>query len=122
VKLVLVVDDEADVRPLFEQRFRRQIAAGELRFEFAGSGGQALDRLDEHGGSVALILSDIRMPGMDGFEMLEALRNRPKAPPVYLITAYHARDYVRRAMELGARGYLTKPIDFDELQEVISRA
>jgi two-component system, chemotaxis family, chemotaxis protein CheY len=118
-KVVLVVDDEADMRPLFEQRFRRHISRGEVRFEFGASGDEALVKLTQLA-EVGLILCDIRMPGMDGFEMLEAIRAQRPATPVYLVTGYHGREYVRRAMELGASGYLTKPLDFDELEELIS--
>jgi CheY-like chemotaxis protein len=119
VKLVLVVDDEEDVRPLFRQRFRRDIAAGELRFEFATSGHQALEQLRELGADVVLILADVRMPGMDGFQLLEEIRNDWPQLAVYLVTAYHTHDHRDRAMSLGASGYLTKPVDFEELRDLI---
>ena len=121
MKLVLVVDDEADTRPLFEQRFRRQIAEGEVRFEFVQSGEEALDKLSQHSAESVLVLADIRMPGLDGFQLLETIRSQPNAPPVYMVTAYHSQQYLRRAEELGASGYMTKPIDFDELRKLISR-
>jgi class 3 adenylate cyclase len=121
LKLVLVVDDEEDTRPLFEQRFRKQIASGDVRFEFVHSGEQALEKLSQHNAESVLVLSDIRMPGLDGFQLLEAIRNQPNAPPVYLVTAYHQQQYVERAEQLGASGYMTKPIDFEQLQKLISR-
>jgi len=62
---ILVVDDEADVRPLFEQRFRREIRSGQFSFSFASSGEQALSYLHEHA-DVGLVLSGINMPGMSG--------------------------------------------------------
>jgi class 3 adenylate cyclase len=122
VKLVLVVDDEEDARPLFEQRFRKQIASGDVRFEFVDSGEEALVRLSQHSAESVVVLSDIRMPGLDGFQLLEAIRNRPNAPPVYLVTASHQQQYVERAEELGASGYMTKPIDFEQLRKLISRS
>ncbi|WP_295666855.1 response regulator [uncultured Mucilaginibacter sp.] len=71
---ILVVDDEADVQPLFIQRFRKEIKNGELDFAFALSGEEALGYLDEHHSEVILILSDINMPGMTGIELLSRIR------------------------------------------------
>jgi two-component system, chemotaxis family, chemotaxis protein CheY len=120
MRLVLVVDDEEDVRPLFLQRFRRQISRNEVNLEFASSGHEALEKLSEFGADVVLILSDIRMPGMDGFELLSNIRGQWPVMPVYLVTAYHAQEYRSRAIELGATGYFTKPVDFDELRSLIT--
>ncbi len=118
-KRVLVVDDEDDVTFLFQQYFRHQIRAGEVEFGFAGSGEEALSQLGRLGPDVVLILCDIRMPGMDGFELLEAIRNQWPPVPVYLVTAYNIQAYRERAMELGANGYLTKPVDFNELSKLV---
>ncbi len=71
---VMVVDDEADMRLLFEQRFRREVRAGQLTFYFALSGAKALALLEQVVGDVTLILSDINMPGMTGLELLKAVR------------------------------------------------
>ncbi len=63
---ILVVDDEQDVKTLFEQRFRKEIRSQELQFAFAFSGEDALSYLNEHKHEAVLILSDINMPGMSG--------------------------------------------------------
>lgn len=118
---ILVVDDEVDVRLLFEQRFRREIRAGVLAFTFAYSGEEALAYLQQgkHYSEVVLILSDINMPGMSGLELLRRIKQDHANPPptVMMITAYGDADNYRRAMALGANDFLTKPLDFAALRQ-----
>ena len=118
--LVLVVDDEPDVEALFRQQFRRDLRAERFIMDFASSAPDALARVgDTREHSLILILSDINMPGMSGLELLpKALEMRPDVP-VILITAYGDADTKRRALENGASGLLTKPIDFSVLREEI---
>ncbi len=112
---ILVVDDEPDLEVLIRQRFRKQIRDDELRFEFAQNGVQALTRLDEHP-DISLILSDINMPEMDGLTLLEKVgqRNNPVIKSV-IISAYGDMENIRTAMNRGAFDFLTKPIDFTDL-------
>ena len=121
---VLVVDDETDVQILFEQRFRREIRAGELIFAFAHSGEKALAYLNEHPSEYVLILSDINMPGMSGLELLRLIKTTYPAPPpvVMMITAYGDSESYDQAMLLGADAFLTKPIDFNNLKEKLKSA
>ena len=117
---ILVVDDEIDVKDLFEQRFRREIRSGEFELAFANSGEDALTYLDGHPSEVVLILSDINMAGMSGFELLRHIRAEHNAPPppiVMMITAYGDPDSQRQAVELGANDFLTKPLDFAMLKQ-----
>ena len=116
---ILVVDDEADVQPLFLQRFRREIKAHELEFDFALSGEEALAYLKARHSEVVLILSDINMPGMSGIELLSRIRHDYDTPPpvVMMITAYGDEENHRQAMQNGANDFLTKPLDFSLLKE-----
>lgn len=116
---ILVVDDEQDIKPLFEQRFRREIRQGDLSFSFAFSGEEALGYMNEHGSEVVLILSDINMPGMSGIELLKRIRkDHPSPHPlIMIITAYNDNDYYDQAITGGADDFLTKPIDFKVLKE-----
>jgi len=116
---ILVVDDEADVQPLFLQRFRKEIKNHEVDFDFALSGEEALAYLVEKHSEVVLILSDINMPGMSGIELLSKIRQDYDAPPpvVMMITAYGDEENHRQAMEHGANDFLTKPLDFGLLKE-----
>lgn len=116
---ILVVDDETDVRTLFEQRFRREIRSGQFTFSFAYSGEEALQYLHAHASEVVLILSDINMPGMSGLELLRHIRQEYPAPPppqVMMITAYGDQDSHDQALRLGADDFLTKPVDFAALK------
>jgi CheY-like chemotaxis protein len=118
--LVLVVDDEPDVEALFRQQFRRDLRAERFIMDFASSAPDALARVGstrEH--SLILILSDINMPGMTGIEMLPKVKEMRPEVPVIMITAYGDADTKRKALENGASGLLTKPIDFSLLREEI---
>ena len=115
---ILVVDDEKDVQPLFELRFRREIKSGEVIMVFALSGQEALDYLKAHLDENILILSDINMPGMNGLELLKHIKEEFENPPpvVMMITAYGDDDNFKTAKSLGAEGFLTKPVDFADLK------
>jgi CheY-like chemotaxis protein len=115
---ILVVDDEPDVADLFRQRFRREARQGTFVVHFAASGTEALDRLaEEIQPALAAVLSDINMPGMDGLQLLGEIKRRRPDLPVTMVTAYGDDDRRRRAAELGAVEFITKPVDFDQLKE-----
>jgi len=114
---ILVVDDEPDVALLFRQQFRREIRDGTYVMHVANSGEMALTQLS--GGiepTLIVILSDINMPGMNGLQLLEAIKQRFPEIPVMMVTAYGDDDRRRRASELGAAEFITKPVDFDVLK------
>jgi CheY-like chemotaxis protein len=118
--LVLVVDDEPDVEELFRQQFRRDLRAERFVMEFAISAADALARIaGVVQQSLILILSDINMPGMTGLEMLPKAKALRPDVPIIMITAYGDAETKRRAIEGGAEGLLTKPIDFTLLREEI---
>ena len=116
---ILVVDDEQDVKTLFEQRFRKEIRSGEMSFAFAFSGEEAITYLNNHEHEAVLILSDINMPGMSGLELLKHIKQKYSKPPpvVMMITAYGDAENYDTAKSLGADDFLTKPVDFYLLKE-----
>ena len=117
---ILVVDDEPDLEPLMLQRMRRHIRAGRYTFVFARNGLEALERLNEDRG-IDMVLSDINMPQMDGLTLLEQI---PKVDPnirSIIISAYGDMKNIRTAMNRGAFDFVTKPVDFKDLQITIER-
>ena len=121
---ILVVDDEQDIRTLFEQRFRGEIRNGELDFSFAYSGEEALTYINGHFSEIVLILSDINMPGMSGIELLRRIRTmHPTAPPmIMMITAYNDEENYNQAKKYGADDFLNKPIDFVNLKQKLTES
>ena len=113
---ILVVDDEHDVKILFEQRFRKEIKNGTVQFVFAFSGEEAISYLNIHKHEAVLILSDINMPGMSGLQLLGHIKQKYHEPPpvVMMITAYGDDENYKIAKELGADDFLTKPVDFTQ--------
>lgn len=118
---ILIVDDEHDVKPLFQQRFRREIKSEEIQMDFVYSGEEALEHLKKNGHQNSLILSDINMPGMTGLQLLGQIRKMyaPPPPVIMMVTAYGDQDNRRSAETLGADDFLTKPVDFKLLKEKI---
>src|ERR1700736_4435303 len=115
---IIIVDDEPDIAELFRQQFRREARQGTYVMHFAASGEAALELLG--GGiepGVIVILSDINMPGMDGLQLLGEIKERFPDLPVMMVTAYGDDERRRRAGELGATEFISKPVDFDLLKE-----
>ncbi|PZX94719.1 response regulator [Flavobacterium aquariorum] len=120
---ILVVDDEADIQPLFLQHFRKELRHHDFEFDFALSGEEALEYLKGNSLEVVLILSDINMPGMSGIDLLSKIRQDYNylSPVVMMITAYGDEENYKQAMEKGADDFLTKPLDFNLLKEKLKK-
>ncbi|MFO7445569.1 MAG: response regulator [Ignavibacteriaceae bacterium] len=119
-KNILVVDDELDVQHLFKQMFRKEIKSGEIIFDFAFSGEEALLLLKKkEPADIVLILSDINMPGMNGLELLKNIKKDYSHLKVFMITAYSDEENYREAVTNGADDYLNKPLDFENLKNKI---
>jgi len=117
---VLVVDDEPDVKLLFEQKFRRERRRGLLELHFALSANEAIEVLETgEPPDVVLVLSDINMPGMNGLDLLKAIKAKYPDLTVFMITAYDDAAKRELAEQYGADDYITKPIDFNALKEKI---
>lgn len=115
---ILVVDDESDIVSTVQYRLK---SCG-YEVTTATNGKEGLEKATSE--KPDLILLDINMPIMDGHEMLERLRNRPdlKHTPVIMLTAYSDKRDISKAADFGIQDYVTKPFDFTELTEKISKA
>ena len=118
---ILVVDDEIDLQRLILQRFRKQIKAKELDFVFATDGLEAIDRLQTDSTEIDMILTDLNMPRMDGLTLLTKLAEIDRSLKAVVISAYGDIPNIRRAMNWGAFDFLTKPIDFHDLEITIAK-
>lgn len=118
---ILVVDDEPDLQMLILQRFRKQIRNDEFEFFFAENGEEALTVLD-NSSNISLVLSDINMPKMDGLTFLSETQKLEN--PMFktiIVSAYGDMENIRTAMNRGAFDFVTKPIDFTDLNATIDK-
>ncbi|MEM7793545.1 MAG: EAL domain-containing protein [Cyanobacteria bacterium P01_C01_bin.118] len=118
--LILVIDDEVEIQRLVRQRFRRKIQAGELNFQFAQNGIEAWDILQDSD-DIDMILTDIRMPEMDGLTLIEKLNELDTPLKAVVVSAYGDMQNIRTAMNRGAYDFITKPINFKDLDDTINK-
>ncbi|KKC49148.1 chemotaxis protein CheY [Paenibacillus sp. D9] len=119
MKTLLIVDDEPRTR-LGIQKTLTAWSAGRHRIETAASGVEALEWLKLN--TAHIIITDVRMPEVDGLQMLETLAGRGPLPVIIVISGYAEFDYARKALQLGAFDYILKPLDKDILVETVQRA
>jgi phosphoserine phosphatase RsbU/P len=118
---ILVVDDEADLEVLIKQKFRQQIREQKYEFLFAISGRHALEQLEQNT-DVDLVITDINMPEMDGLTLLNRLKEQQNnALKTVIVSAYGDMENIRTAMNRGAFDFITKPINFEDLEITINK-
>jgi sigma-B regulation protein RsbU (phosphoserine phosphatase) len=117
---ILVVDDEPDFEELIKAKFRSKIKNKEFEFVFAKNGSQALSKLKEHP-DLHIVMTDINMPGIDGLALLNELPKLDRLYKAIVITAYGDMSNIRTAMNRGASEFITKPIDFNDLEHTLEK-
>lgn len=117
---ILVVDDEIDLAFLILQKFRKEIEDKKLNFIFANSGIEALEKIEQES-DVDIVITDINMPDMDGITLLSKLKIKTPSLKTVVISAFNDIDNIRKAMNLGAFDFLTKPIDFKDMSLTIDK-
>lgn len=117
---LMVVDDEKDSLLLYKLMFRNEIKSNKVELHCFDSGEKALKALEnELAGKVDLVLSDINMPNMDGFELLKEIMKINQKQTVYMVSAYGDDIHVNEAKSLGASDYISKPVNFPYLKDLI---
>ncbi len=117
---ILVVDDEPDLEALVLQKFRHQIRDKTVSFTFAHDGVEALAALKANG-DIDLVVTDINMPRMDGLSLLQKLQENEDNIMTVIVSAYGDMTNIRTAMNRGAFDFVTKPIDFSDLETTIAK-
>jgi len=112
---ILVADDEADLEVLIKQKFRKQIRESKYEFLFALNGIEALKQLDDNP-DIEMVLTDINMPEMDGLTLLTHLREKNPMLQSVIVSAYGDMENIRTAMNRGAFDFITKPVNFEDLE------
>lgn len=112
---ILVADDEVDLETLIRQKFRQKIREQEYEFVFAANGKEALQKIVEHP-DIDIVLSDINMPEMDGLTLLTKLGEGSPLIKAVMVSAYGDMDNIRIAMNRGAFDFITKPVNFEDLE------
>jgi DNA-binding NtrC family response regulator len=114
---ILVVDDEALVRDVIKKGLSQM---GGFNVEVAQNGPEAIEKIEKD--VFDLVLTDLKMPGMDGLELLKNIKGTRPEVMVILMTAYGSIETAVEAMRIGANDYITKPVDLNELLIHISKA
>lgn len=118
---LIVVDDEKDVGLLSELNFRGAINTGKVDFHYFEDPMKALQYLDVHdGGADTLVLTDINMPEITGFDLLESIRDKHPNVLVFMMSAYDDNECIEKAIRLGATGYFTKPVSYKKIKSRIT--
>jgi len=117
---ILVVDDETDLEALIKQKFRQKIRDHRYEFVFAVNGNHALDQLQQHN-DVDVVLSDINMPEMDGLTLLTKLNETKPLLKAVIVSAYGDMENIRTAMNRGAFDFITKPVNFEDLEVTMEK-
>ncbi len=112
---ILVVDDETDLEVLIKQKFRQKIRDHQYEFVFAVNGKHALEQLEQHT-DVDVVLSDINMPEMDGLTLLTKINEQNTLLKSVIVSAYGDMENIRTAMNRGAFDFITKPVNFEDLE------
>lgn len=117
---ILVADDEPDLETLIRQKFRQKIREQQYEFVFAINGKEALEKIQQHP-DIDVVLSDINMPEMDGLTLLSRLGDEAPLTKTVIVSAYGDMDNIRTAMNRGAFDFVTKPVNFEDLDLTVQK-
>lgn len=114
LRRLLIVDDQSGIRLLLQEVFKQEA----YEVSLAANGLTALQKIEEN--QPDCVLLDLKMPGMDGVEVLERMKKSWPDIPVIMMTAYGELELTNKALELGAVKYFTKPFDIYEIRDAVN--
>ena len=114
MKTVLIVDDQPGIRLLLEELFKKEA----FETTSAENGGEALRIIEQKAPDCVLL--DMKMPGIDGIEVLRRIKEEWPGIPVIMMTAYGEMELTKQAEKLGAERYFTKPFDIFEVRDAVN--
>ncbi len=117
---ILVADDEPDLETLIRQKFRQKIREHQYEFVFAANGKDALEKIQTNP-DISVVLSDINMPEMDGLTLLAKISESSPLLQTVMVSAYGDMTNIRTAMNRGAYDFVTKPVNFEDLELTIEK-
>ncbi|MCE2951088.1 MAG: response regulator [Alphaproteobacteria bacterium] len=117
---ILIVDDEEDIDVLTKQRFRKEIQSQEYNFFFARNGYEALSCVEREA-NVDILVTDVNMPQMSGFELLQKIKEKHPSIKTVIISAYSDAQSLHLAEKGGASAFISKPLDFKDLQAILKK-
>ncbi|HHY22372.1 MAG TPA: response regulator [Bacilli bacterium] len=116
MRKVLVVDDQYGIRVLLKEILEKD---GYAMYQ-AANGMQALTLIEQH--QFDLVLLDVKLPGMNGLEILKQVKEQYPQVEVIMMTAYGELNLIKEARKLGALAYFTKPFDISEVRKIIANS
>ena len=115
MKHILIVDDQLGIRLLLKEVFTQE----GYEVSLAANGYEALDIINEH--KIDGVLLDMKIPGMDGIQILKIIKEKWVEIPVMMMTAYGELNFIEESKRLGAALYFTKPFDVFELRDSVNK-
>lgn len=122
VKKLIFVDDEEEFLNLLKIIFKKQVQNNEIVLYCFSDGPQCLQFLEKNNEHENVFLfSDINMPIMDGFQLLSHLQKNFNNIPVWMLSAYNSQEFIQKSLQLGAKGFLAKPLQLTKIMEIIKQ-
>lgn len=119
---ILIVDDDQNIRNLLRLRFRKEVENGDVVLTLCDSGQDALEKLkNSEYKDVLVVLSDINMPGMNGFDVIQQVKSEYNHILTYLCSAYDRNDFKEKGYDLGIDHFFAKPIDINKIKMKIQK-
>lgn len=117
--ILFLIDDERDMQALFQQRYRKEIKAGEIKLVFSDEGKKALAKLDQIEKDQIVIIADLQLPDISGISLMKQIREKYQLEKIYIVSGSADSETKEECIRQGASGFIMKPIDFDLIDRLL---